>query len=147
MDPNNRLNDLLMITGRLAELLQRENEALRRRRPKDVRDLLDEKATLSRVYETRYAGLTENPDIIAGAGMDVRDRLLSMGRKIQSLMDENTLLLETAIATNKRVVDLIAKAVQDHQPSAGVYGCRGATSQAGAKAAAQQMAFSIDQNL
>ena len=147
MDPNNRLNDLIVITSRLAELLQRENDALRQRRPKKVHDLLDEKATLSRVYETRYAGLAENPEIIEAADMDVRERLLAMGKKVQSLMDENARLLETAIAANKRVVDLIARAVQDQQPSAGVYGAQGATSRAGAKAAAQQVAFSIDQNL
>ena len=63
MDPNNRLNDLIVITGRLAELLQRENEALRLRRPKDVHSLLDEKATLSRVYETRYNGIAEHSEI------------------------------------------------------------------------------------
>jgi len=147
MDPNNRLNDLIVISGRLAELLQRENEALRLRRPKDVHSLLDEKATLSRVYETRYNGIAENPEIIAGAEMDVRERLLAMGNKVQSLMDENAHLLETAISANRRVVDLIAKAVQDHQPSAGVYGSHGTTSRAGSNAAAQRIAFSVDQNL
>ncbi len=147
MDPNNRLNDLIVITGRLAELLQRENEALRMRRPKDVHSLLDEKATLSRVYETRYNGIAEYPDIAASADLDVRERLLAMGKKLQSLMDENARLLETAITANRRVVDLIAKAVQDHQPSAGVYGSHGETSRAGSNAAARRVAFSVDQNL
>ena len=68
-----------MISGRLAELLQRENEALRLRR-KDVHSLLDEKATLSRVYETRYKGIAEHPEIIA-ADIDVRERLLVWATK------------------------------------------------------------------
>ena len=147
MDPNNRLNDLIVITGRLAELLQRENEALRLRHTKDVHSFLDEKATLSRVYETRYKGIAEHPGIIADADMDVRERLLAIGNKVQSLIDENAHLLETAISANRRVVDLIAKAVQDQQPSAGVYGSHGATSSAGSNAAAQRIAFSVDQNL
>ena len=147
MDPNNRLNDLIVIMGRLAEILRRENEALSLRRPRDVHSLLDEKATLSRVYETRYNAITEHPEVIARADTDVRNRLLEMGNKLQSLMDENARLLETAISANRRVVDLIAKAVQEHQPSAGVYGSHGATSRAGSNAAAQRVAFSVDQNL
>ena len=147
MDPNNRLNDLILITERLAELLQRENKALHLRRTRDVHSLLDEKATLSRVYETRYKAVAEHPNIIAGADIDLRERLLAMGNRVQSLFDENARLLETAISANRRVVDLIAKAVQDQQPSAGVYGSHGATSRAGSNAAAQRVAFSVDQNL
>ena len=147
MDPNNRLNDLIVIIGRLTEILRRENEALRLRRTKDVHSLLDEKATLSRVYETRYTGIAENPEVIANADMDLRERLLMASNEVQVLMNENARLLETAIAANRRVVDLIAKAVQDHQPSAGVYGAHGATSRAGSNAAVQRVAFSVDQNL
>jgi broad specificity phosphatase PhoE len=147
MDSNNRLNDLIVISGRLAELLQRENEALRLRRTKDVHSLLDEKATLSRVYETRYKGIAEHPEIIAEADIDVRERLLAMGNEVKILMDENARLLETAISANRRVVELIAEAVQDQQPSAGVYGSHGGTSRAGSNAAAQRVAFTVDQNL
>jgi len=147
MDPNNRLNDLIVITGRLAELIQRENEALRQHRSRDVRGMLDEKATLSRVYETRFNGIAEHPEIIEGADLDTRERLHAMGEKVGKLMDENAALLKTAIEANRRVVDLIAEAVRDQQPSAGVYAATGTTSQAGANAAAQRLALSVDQNL
>lgn len=147
MDPNNRLNDLLVITGRLAELLQRENKALREHRAQEVRDLLDEKATLSRVYETRYKGLAEHPEIIAAADLDIRDRLHAMGEKVQILMEENAKLLRTALEANKRVVDLIAEAVRSKQPSAGTYGANAATAEDGVHAASRRMAFSLDQTL
>ncbi|MEK9723484.1 MAG: hypothetical protein VW405_08370 [Rhodospirillaceae bacterium] len=147
MDPNNRLNDLIVITGRLAELLQRENAALRSHRAQEVRDLLDEKATLSRVYETRYKGIAEHPEIIEGADLDVRDRLRIAGEKVQVLMEENARLLKIAISANKRVVELIAEAVREQQPSAGVYGASGRASTAGSTAASQRLAYSLDQNL
>lgn len=147
MDPNNRLNDLLVITGRLAELLQRENKALREHRAQEVRDLLDEKATLSRVYETRYKGLAENPEIIAAADLDIRDRLRAMGEKVQALMEENAKLLRTALEANKRVVDMIAEAVRNKQPSAGTYGANAVTADDGAHAAGRRLAFSLDQTL
>ena len=138
---------MIVITGRLAELLQRENDALKNHRSQEVRDLLDEKATLSRVYETRFKGLSEQSEIFEQADLDIRERLKALGDKVQALIDENARLLKTAIEANRRVVDLIAEAVREQQPSAGVYGANGVTSQDGAKAAGQQVAFSLDQNL
>ena len=43
MDANNRLNDLIIVTGRLVELLKRENDALQNHKTSVVHDLLDEK--------------------------------------------------------------------------------------------------------
>jgi len=147
MDANHRLNDLIVITGRLAELLRRENDALKNRRSQEVRDLLDEKATLSRVYETRFKGVLEMPDVLEQADRDIRERLMASGDKVKSLMDENARLLKTAIDANRRVVDLIADAVREQQPSAGVYGANATKSTDGANAAGQRLAFSLDQNL
>ena len=147
MDANHRLSDLITITERLAELLHRENDALRNRRSKDVHDLLDEKATLSRVYETRFKALSDNPELIGEADLDIRERLQAAGIKVQELMDENAKLLKAAIEANRRVVELIADAVREQQPSAGVYGANGITSADGAAAAGQRVAFSLDQSL
>ena len=55
MGANNRLTDLITITGRLFELLEREDNALATRLNKVIHELLDEKAALYRVYETRIA--------------------------------------------------------------------------------------------
>ena len=48
MDPTKRVNDLIVITDRLASLLERENAALRDRRNSELHEILDEKVTLSR---------------------------------------------------------------------------------------------------
>ena len=147
MDSNNRLNDLIVITGSLAELLKRENRALRGHRVQEVRDLLDEKTTLSRIYEMRYKGFTESPDIINNADIDIRRRLQAMGEKVQCLMEENTKLLRAELEANRRVVEMIAEAVRKQQPSAGTYGAKAVTSADGANAADRRLAFSLDQTL
>jgi hypothetical protein len=147
MEPNNRMNDLIVITGNLADLLQRENTALREHDAREVRKLLDEKATLSRIYEMRYKGLSENPDIIDSADMDVRNQLKTLSEQVQGLMDENTKLLRAELEVNKRVVEMIAEAVRKQQPSAGTYGAKAVTSEDGAHAADRRLALSLDQTL
>ena len=64
MDPTKRVNDLIVITGRLADLLERENVALREKQNKELHQILDEKVTLGRVYESRIIGLTEDPEAL-----------------------------------------------------------------------------------
>ena len=41
MDPTKRVNDLIVITGRLADLLERENVALREKQNKELNEILD----------------------------------------------------------------------------------------------------------
>ncbi len=61
MDPTNRVNDLIVLTNRLADLLARENEALGNRKYSEINEILDEKVTLGRIYESRIMGLTDDP--------------------------------------------------------------------------------------
>ena len=130
MDANNRLNDLITVTGRLVELLGRENEALRAHKSSVVHELLDEKTALSRVYENRFKSRAERPDLLAETDQALRDQLL-----------------RAAIEANRRVVELIAEAVRNQQPSAGTYGANAATATDGSNAAGRRVALSLDQTL
>ena len=147
MDANNRLNDLITITGRLIELLERENNALATHQNQVIHELLDEKAALSRVYETRFKSLAENPEALAETDKDLRNTLVQLAVQVEELMDENARLLKTAIEANRRAVDLIAEAVRNQQPSAGTYDANAATSEDGSNASGQRVAFSLDQTL
>ena len=147
MDANNRLKDLITITGRLVELLERENNALATHQNQVIHELLDEKAALSRVYETRFKSLAEQPEILAETDHQLRKKLVELAGQVEGLMDENANLLHTAIEANRRTVDLIAEAVRNQQPSAGTYGADAVTSEDGANASGQRVALSLDQTL
>lgn len=147
MDPTKRVNDLIVITGRLAELLERENEALRNKQHSQFNEILDEKVTLGRVYESRIMGLTEDSEGLDTVDADLLDRLRSLGGKVHGLMEKNAKLLKVAIEVNSRVVDLIADAVKENSPNAGTYsqkGMLGGTTQGDAAPVAP---FSLDQSL
>lgn len=146
-DPNTRLNDLITITSRLIELLQRENDALRNRRTKEVHDLLDEKTALSRVYETRFNSFVEKPELLQQAEPTLREQLSGLAADVNELMQENAKLLRAAIEANQRVVDLIADAVRAQQPNAGTYNAGAVTNTDGSNASGQRIALSLDQVL
>ncbi len=146
MDPTNRVNDLIVITNRLADLLARENEALVNRKYSEINEILDEKITLGRVYESRIMGLTDDPAALKEVDADLRDQLRGLGEKVNGLIEENAQLLKIGIEANRRVVNMIAEAVKASVPSAGTYSANGA---AGVEqhAPSKNVAITVDHTL
>ena len=147
MEPTNRVNDLIVITTRLADLLERENQSLRDKKNQDLNDILDEKVTLGRVYESRIMGLTENPEILKEVDIDLRNQLRTIGERVNELIVDNSQSLKIAIEANRRVVNLIAEAVRDSAPSAGTYSSAGITGVIDNHGNPRNVAISIDHTL
>ncbi len=147
MDINNRVNDIIVITSRLIELLEKENDALRNQRTNEVHELLDEKTTLSRVYETRFMGLIEQEGAMDEVDPDLREQLGEIGTTINALIEDNSRLLKVAIEANRRVVELVAEAVRETSPNAGTYGANGTTGIDRRLAATNGATLSLDQTL
>lgn len=147
MDPTKRVNDLIVITGRLADLLERENAALREKQNKVLNEILDEKVTLGRVYESRIMGLTEDPEALDNVDKELLERLRGIGEKVNGLIEDNAKMLKIAIEANRRVVNLIAEAVKASVPSAGTYSPTGATGTQDHRAAPKNASMSVDRTL
>ena len=147
MDPTKRVNDLIVITGRLADLLERENVALREKQNKELNEILDEKVTLGRVYESRIMGLTEDPEALDNVDKELLERLRGISEKINGLIEDNAKMLKIAIEANRRVVNLIAEAVKASVPSAGTYSPTGGTGTHDQRGAPKNVALSIDHTL
>ena len=147
MDPTKRVNDLIVITGRLADLLERENVALREKQNKELHEILDEKVTLGRVYESRIMGLTEDPEALDNVDKELLERLRGVGEKVNGLMEDNAKMLKIAIEANRRVVNLIAEAVKASVPSAGTYSPTGGTGTHDHPGAPKNVALSVDHTL
>lgn len=150
MDPTKRINDLIVITSHLADLLARENRALRELRPHDVTDLLDEKNTLTRALDSRAEGLgkqAEAPEGLDRVDPELRERLRGLGEKVNALATENASLLKVAIAANRHVVEAIAEAAKSSQPGPGTYSANGAVGDKRPGAAARNVAITVDRSL
>ena len=147
MDPNNRLSDLIVIANRLIAQLEIENDALRKHETEIIHTLLDEKATLARVYESRFKALLEKPELLDDADPKLREQLKKLAEKLERLIQDNGNLLNVTIQANRMVVDLIAEAVHAQQPNAGTYSSDAQASTHGANAASQRVALSLDETL
>ena len=149
MDANDKVQDLIVITGHLADLLEKENAALRAHQALEVRALLEEKTKLARAYEHGIKSLREAPQILAGADAELRERLRLVGSRLQELMDENAKLLKIAINVGRRVMDAFAEAVKSVDKGAGTYGANGsmAARRRGRHSAPQGMAVSLNHSL
>jgi len=150
MDATQKITDLISVMSRMAELLQAENLALREQRAEDVKALLDEKANVSRIYETRVKGLveiSERDESHDEVDPDLRERLIGLGQKTHKLMEENAMLLKVSIEANKRVIDAVAEAVKESRVAAGVYTARGAVDVGNTAAAARTTPISVNRSL
>lgn len=145
MDATKRVDDLIMITGRLADLLEKENALLREKRHSELGVILDEKETLARVYESRIMGLTENEIALDDVEEELRTQLGDLGMRVDGLMVENTRLLQGTILASRRVMELVQEAVQELQPDQVSYRANGIRGQQANKA--RGVALSVDQTL
>jgi len=145
MDNDKRVTDLVNVTTRLINVLERENEILINRRHSELRLILDEKETIARVYQARIMGLEENPDMLDGIDEDDRGQLFELARKADTLMAQNASMLEVAITVSRRVVDLVAEAVAEAAPKSGAYSAKGRTASAPIKGG--NMSLSLNETL
>ena len=147
MNINKRLTELIAISGQLANVLERENEALTHYDRGSLESLLDEKTRLGRAYESRMEALGGDSAALADADPDLGQRLREIGADVRDLIARNARLLKIAIEANRRVVDLIAEAVKASTPGPGVYGKRGKAAAAPARGAPKSAPISFDRSL
>ena len=102
MDADKRMADLINVTKRLIDVLEREHELLSDRRHSELSVLLDEKETIGRVYQARVMGLQENPEQLKGADETARSELKELAVQVDDLMRRNARMLEAAMFASNR---------------------------------------------
>ena len=147
MDPEKRMADLLNVTTRLIDVLEREQEVLRDRRHSDLAQLIDEKETIGRVYQARVLGLQQDPEQLKGASEGARDQLRELALRVDRLVYENAHMLEAAMRVSRRVVELVAEALKENENPAGTYSDKGDKDVQRPALSARRSTISLDQTL
>ena len=141
MESMERLERMVELTDHLSDLVEAENLALIERRFLDVEAMLEDKATLARLYENSMKDLDE------AIPPDLHEKLTVAGTRLANAVGENAMRLEIGMTANKQVIDLFAEAVQKAVPHSGTYSKNGRTGKEGTRAAANSVAVALDQNL
>ena len=147
METQERLENMLDLTERLADHTEAENLALVERRYRDVEAMLEDKATLSRLYENSMKAIEEAKIDWSEADEALREKLRLAAERLTKAVDENTMRLEVGMKANKFVLDMVADAVRESTPHSGTYSRSGAQGKEGAKASINSVAVALDQTL
>jgi hypothetical protein len=125
------LDDLLVVSNRLADLMSRENEILRSMRPGDIKDLQKDKADLAQRYEQHMLAVQKDPAILASASPAMRAKLREHSARFDAVLVENERRLRAVRSVNERVMKVIVDAAAEQQLGSPAYssaGVMGATS-------------------
>lgn len=111
MSNANRIADLVQITNRLSDLLEHESAILRTRKLTDMEAVRQDKIALSATYETHVRTLRSQPDMLADATPEMRQKLKAAFERLEKDLGENERGLRAAKETSNRVLRAIADEV------------------------------------
>ncbi|MEX2451610.1 MAG: hypothetical protein WD407_12200 [Rhodospirillales bacterium] len=147
MDITKQINDLIDITSRLADLLTRENDALRNHNTHEASALLNEKNSLSEIYEDHVKAVMTYSGKMKDVDPSLRERLSTIGAKAKKLVEENAILLRAAIVANKRVMDLVAEALSKTRKNITTYSADGTLGTKRMRKPAPMPSLTVDHSL
>jgi len=111
MTHSSRIADLVQITNRLSDLLERESAILGARKLGEMETVREEKYTLSAAYESHVRALRSQPEILASATPDMRTRLKAAFDRFEKSLARNEYGLRAAKEASDRVLRAIADEV------------------------------------
>jgi hypothetical protein len=129
-DAEDRVEQLILLTERLTELIALEAQAFEGRRPQDAAVYLEETSKLANVYRHESARVRANPRLVAEAPLALRTRLVRATEAFDAVLARQGRALEAAKTVTEGLVHAIAQEVAGQRTTGAGYGKGGAASPA-----------------
>ncbi|MDX2233643.1 MAG: flagellar basal-body protein FlbY [Hyphomonadaceae bacterium] len=133
-DAADRAEQLLLLTGRLAALVDAEGAALAQGDPLSGAGAGDELRRLANAYRLEIARIKEDRTLIAAAPRHLRQRLQDETARLQARLETYSAALFAAREITEGLVRAVAEEVQRARNGPAGYGAQGAYAQGGAVA-------------
>ena len=124
-DAADRVEQLVILTERLTELVAAQALAFEQRRPQDAAALLDETSRLANLYRHESARVRADKRLVEGAPVKVRARLIRATEAFDAVLARQGRALEAARTITEGLVKCIAEEVAAQRSQAQVYGAKG----------------------
>ena len=125
MNKSSRMADLLAITSRLIACMEREIELLRALKPKELRQLQQDKTALADAYRAFVLALKE-PDQAADAVTELlKDELVEATEHFHATLQDNLRALRAMRDVNERVMRAVVQALEEPRVQVTGYNQRG----------------------
>ncbi len=119
-------DDLVWCCTNLCELLEVENDAIAHHDAATVRELAENKAALSRLYEQSVQPMADNPALVETLSDEQKDELKGLGTQLAHLVSDNVRLLRAELECCDRLMEALAGAAKAHATSTVAYSRGGA---------------------
>ena len=121
-DATDRVEQLIVLTERLTELIAHEALAFEERRPQDAALHIEETSKLANVYRHESARVRANPNLVAGAPLIQRTRLIRATEAFDAVLARQGRALEAAKTVTEGIVKAIAVEVASKRATGAGYG-------------------------
>lgn len=131
-DAADRAEQLLILTGRLMELVESESAALAEGRPLTDGGGGDELRRLANAYRLEMARIRDDRGLVAGAPLALRQRLQDETGRLQGRLDAYMRRLAAVREVTEGLVMAVAEEVQRARRGPAGYGAQGTYAEPGA---------------
>jgi hypothetical protein len=132
--PADRVDQLILLTERLTELVALEAQAFESRRPQDAAIHVEETSKLANLYRHESARVRANPGLVATADLKQRTRLIRATEAFDAVLARQGRALEAAKTVTEGLVRAIAEEVAVQRQKGVSYDADGVSALAGATA-------------
>lgn len=134
-DAADRVEQLIILTERLTELVAEQCQAFENRRPQDAAAMLEETSRLANLYRHESTRVRANPGMVEGAPLAARTRLVRATEAFDAVLARQGRAIEAAKTVTEGLVKAIGEEVARQRTQGSTYGAAGVQS-AGATATA-----------
>ena len=129
--PSDRARQLLALTQRLAERLQRDTGILEAHRPQDLHADLEETQQLSNLYRLESARIKADPSLLGGLTANEKKDLRDATVIFQERLHRYEHAVYAAKAVTEGIIASVAEDLNKIRNQTAVYGARGRTADIG----------------
>ncbi len=122
-----RARQLIALTNRLSQRLQRETAILEAHRPQDLYDGIEETRQLSNMYRHESARIKADPSLLAGLTPAERDALLAATESFQASLRRYEIAVNAAKTITEGIINAVAEDMNRRRALSATYGPRART--------------------
>lgn len=122
IDCDDRVEQLIILTERLTDLIARQSAAFEARRPHEAAQYVDEVAKLANLYRHESTRVRANVALVSGAALARRQRLVRATEAFDAVLARQGRAVTAAKTVTEGLVRAIAQEVAEHRPTASGYG-------------------------
>jgi hypothetical protein len=116
-----QIANLITLSDQIALVLQRENEALKQRKPQDLKQGEPEKTRLMAIYQREIATIRKDAKQFATLAAGVKDKISAAGERLQAALKEQSQILARLRHVTEGIVKAIASDVAKKRQGATPY--------------------------